>query len=49
MFSYSKFTHLYEKSVFKYVEPISEDYRVFVNGIEIPVYTCRESKYPFPK
>ena len=47
MYSYSEFTHHYDKSVFKYVEPISEDYRVFINGEEIPVYTCRISKIPF--
>ena len=47
MFSYSEFTHHYDKSVFKYVEPVSEDYKVIVNGKEVPVYTCRESKYPF--
>ena len=47
MYSYSKFEHHYTKSFFKYVEPISEDYRVFVNGEEIPVYTCRNSAYPF--
>lgn len=47
MYSYSEFTHHYTKSAFRYVEPISEDYRVFVNGTEIPVYTCRISKYPF--
>ena len=47
MYSYSKFEHNYTKSFFKYTEPISSDYRVFVNGEEIPVYTCRISKYPF--
>ncbi len=47
MFSYSEFKHDYALSQFKYVEPISDDYRVFVNGSEIPVYTCRISKYPF--
>ncbi len=47
MYSYSKFEHHYTKSYFKYEEPISEDYRVFVNGEEIPVYTCRISAYPF--
>ena len=49
MFSYSEFEHNYTKSLpnFKYVEPISEDYRVFVNGKEVPVYTCRISKWPF--
>lgn len=41
MITYSCFEH------FKYVEPISKDYRVFVNGNEIPVYTCRISKVPF--
>ncbi len=47
MFSYSRFNHNYSKSAFKYEEAISKDYRVFVNGEEIPVYTCRISKYPF--
>ena len=47
MYSYSKFEHQYTMSYYKYREPISEDYRVFVNGEEIPVYTCRISKYPF--
>lgn len=47
MFSYSKFDHIYEKSYFNYKLPLSEDYRVFVNGKEVPVYTCRISKYPF--
>ncbi len=27
--------------------PASSDYRVFVNGTEIPVYSCRISAYPF--
>ncbi len=43
MFSYSEFTDL--KSAYK--EPVSKDYRVFVNGKEVPVYTCRVSAYPF--
>jgi len=47
MISYSEFTHNWTTSFFKYVEPISEDYRVIVNGQEIPVYTCRISKYSF--
>ena len=46
MYTYSKFEHNYTKSVYNYIEPISEDYRVFVNGEEIPVYTCRISQYP---
>lgn len=46
MFAFSEFKHDYTKSVFKHFEPISEDYRVFVNGQEIPVYSCRISKYP---
>lgn len=47
MFSYSEFKHDYELSHFRYIEPISDDYRVFLNGEEIPVYTCRISKFPF--
>lgn len=29
------------------IVPISKDYRVFVGGVEIPVYGCRISAYPF--
>lgn len=47
MFSYSKFYHSNSKFDRKYKEPISKDYRVFVNGEEVPVYTCRISKMPF--
>ena len=47
MFSYSKFEHDYTKSLFKHIEPVSEDYLVTVNGEEVPVYTCRISKDPF--
>lgn len=47
MFSYSKFEHDWTKSHYKYKEPISDEYRVWVNGEEIPVYTCRISKYSF--
>lgn len=46
MYSYSKFEHN-SQTYYKYKEPISSDYRVFLNGIEIPVYTCRISAYPF--
>lgn len=27
--------------------PLSKDYKVYLNGKEIPVYTCRISRYPF--
>lgn len=47
MFSYSKFIHNYTKSPFNYDEQISKDYKVYINGTEIPVYTCRISKFPF--
>ena len=47
MFAYSRFEQDYNKSRFKYVEPISSDYRVFVNGEEVPVYTCRISENSF--
>ncbi len=46
MFTYSKFTHDYDKSFFKYEEPLSPHYTVTVNGEDVPVYTCRISKYP---
>ena len=47
MWSYSKFEHNYTKSVFKHIEPLSDEFEVSVNGEKIPVYTCRISKYPF--
>ena len=46
MFSVSNFEHNYTKSLFKYEEPISKDFKVLVNGQEATVYTCRISKNP---
>ena len=43
MVTYSKFTD----SKQEYIEKISKEYRVWVNGEEIPVYTCRISALPF--
>lgn len=47
MYSFSKFEHDWIMPERRYIEPLSEEYRVFVNGKEIPVYTCRISRYPF--
>ena len=47
MFSFSTFKHEWEKSEWPCDVPNSKDYKVFVNGQEIPVYTCRTSAYPF--
>lgn len=41
MFSGAGFSH----DVFTL--PVSEDFRVYIGGEEIPVYTCRISAYPF--
>ena len=47
MFSFSRFEHTnYTKSPFTYTEPLSCDYKVTVNGTQIPVYTCRISQNP---
>jgi len=46
MISCSRFTHEYNKSFFKFVEPISKDFTVYINNEEVPVYTCRISAYP---
>lgn len=47
MISYSKFEHDWTKSYFKFVEPISKEYRVWIGDEEVPVYTCDISKYAF--
>ena len=47
MFAYSKFEHRYDIDIFKINVPLSEDYRVYAKGEEIPVYSCRISKYSF--
>lgn len=36
-----------EHSFYPYREEVSKDYRVFIGGKEVPVYTCRISDYSF--
>ncbi len=47
MISNSVFKHNPTKFIFEYEEPLSADYRVFIDDKEVPVYTCRISKIPF--
>ena len=47
MVSFSDFRHQWSESQFACEIPRSKEYRVFLNGREIPVYGCRISKYPF--
>ena len=48
MITYSTFKHEWTISNFPCDTPLqSQDYKVYVNGEEIPVYTCRISAYPF--
>lgn len=47
MVTFSKFQYLPTRGERPYIEPKSQDYKVFVNGEEIPVYTCRVSKHPY--
>ncbi len=47
MISCSTFKHTWTKSQFNHKVPVSEEYKVFINGEEVPVYTCRISAYPF--
>lgn len=47
MVSFSKFPRYDTGTLFKFDEPLSKQFKVFLNGEEIPVYTCRISKYPF--
>jgi len=47
MFSYSEFKQDTSNIFFEHRIPQSEDYKVVVNGREVPVYQCRISAYPF--
>ena len=47
MIDHSEFKHHWTKSQFACEVPVSQDYKVYVNGKEIPVYICRTSRYPF--
>jgi hypothetical protein len=48
MVTFSTFKHEWTKSNFLCNTPqVSPDYKVYVNGQEVPVYTCRISAYPF--
>jgi len=47
MFTFSTFKHEWTKSTFPCDIPRSKDYKVFINGQEVSVYTCRISAYPF--
>ena len=47
MFSYSKFEHQTKKVFHNHEIPVSKEFRVIVNGTEVPVYTCRISKESF--
>ena len=48
MISCSQFEHTnYEHETFRHSLVKSNDYKVFLGGEEIPVYTCRISAYPF--
>ena len=46
MVDYSVFKHEWTKSQFVFNVHTSKDYKVYLNGREIPVYTCRISAYP---
>ncbi|MBQ8407593.1 MAG: hypothetical protein IJY39_01875 [Clostridia bacterium] len=47
MFTYSEFEHRHDIDAYRINAPLSGDYRVYAKGGEIPVYTCRISKYSF--
>ena len=47
MFTFSSFVHTPQEGVRPFEVPVSADYKVYVNGTEVPVYTCRISAYPF--
>ncbi len=47
MFAVSQFGQAVTTRSHPYVEPLSRDFSVRINGEDVPVYTCRISKYPF--
>lgn len=47
MFSYSKFDQVEPSYNFNSRQLLSSHYRVRINGEEVPVYTCRISRFPF--
>ena len=47
MFNYSDFDYETENYYTKFIVEKSIDYKVKVNGIDVPVYTCNISKAPF--
>ena len=47
MFDFSTFKHEWTNSIFYHEIPVSKDYKVYANGVEVSVYTCRISAYPF--
>ena len=47
MYSFSTFQQEWHGVGYAHKEPTSKDYRVYLNGEEVPVYTCRISAYPF--
>ena len=47
MFTFSKFENVADYTDFNVNSILSPHYKVWVNGCEVPVYTCRISRYPF--
>lgn len=47
MFAASNFGQAVTTRSHPHKEPLSRDFSVRINGTEVPVYTCRISKYPF--
>jgi len=47
MIDFSAFQYQGDKEFYRFQEPVSRDYRVYLNGREIPVYTCSISAWPF--
>ena len=47
MVQYSVFEMKPERYCYKHELPLSKEFKVYVGNDEIPVYTCRISKYPF--
>lgn len=47
MLAHAEYIHSPTPLISAHKEPLSKEFRLFADGVEVPVYLCRVSKYPF--